>query len=271
LFSDSNKKITTMLEKQRHQLILDLLYEHQFASVKMLCEQSHSSEATVRRDLVKLEAEGKLRKIRGGAEGIENNDGSPGQTRLRSSNFLVNREQNADVKRLIAEQAVALCEDGESIIINGGSSTYMMGEFLTNRNLNVFTNSLYLAQELMETSNIQITLPGGEIYRRQGIILSAFENDNIQYYHASKMFMGTPGISEFGVMESDALLIRSEKKLRKQAEKLIILADSSKLGKRSNYIFESVENVDTLITDSGASAEQIAPLEEAGIKIIKVG
>lgn len=259
-----------MLEKQRHQLILDILYEHQFAGVKLLCEQLHSSEATVRRDLVKLEAQGKLRKIRGGAEAVENSDSSQRQTSLKSSNFLVNREQNTEVKRRIAEQAVALCEDGESVIINGGSSTYMMGEYLRNRNLNVFTNSLYLAQELMETSNIQITLPGGEIYRRQGIILSAFENDNIQYYHASKMFMGTPGISEFGVMESDALLIRSEKKLRKQAEQLIILADSSKLGKRSNYIFESIDNVDTLITDSGATAEQLAPLEKAGVKIIRV-
>ena len=91
--------------------------------------------------------------------------------------------------------------------------------------------------DLIANSNNQVTLPGGELYRSQGIVLSAFENDNIQHYHGSKMFMGTPGIGDFGVMESDPLLIRSEQKLRKQSDQLIILADSSKLGKRSNLIF----------------------------------
>ncbi len=259
-----------MLEKQRQQLILDILYEHKFASVKMLCEQLHSSEATIRRDLIKLEDQKKLRKIRGGAESVENGAEHARQANIKGSTFLVNREHNAEVKRLIAQKAASLCEDGESIIVNGGSSTFMMGEFLSDKKLNMLTNSIYLAQELMETSNIQITLPGGEIYRGQGIILSAFENDSIQYYHASKMFMGTPGISEFGVMESDPLLIRSEKKLRKQAEQLIILADSTKLGKRSNFIFESLDHVDTLITDSGASDEQLEPLQAAGVRIIQV-
>ena len=64
---------------------------------------------------------------------------------LKGSAFLVNREQNTDAKRRIAEKAVELCRDGESIIINGGSSTFMMGEFLARRHLNVLTNSLYLA------------------------------------------------------------------------------------------------------------------------------
>jgi len=64
--------------------------------------------------------------------------------------------------------------------------------------------------------------------------------------------MGTPGIGEFGVMESDPLLIRSEQKLRKQTEKLIILADSTKIGRRSNFIFCTLADVDTIITDSKA-------------------
>ena len=258
-----------MLEKQRQQLILDILDEHKFASVKTLCEQLHSSEATIRRDLIKLEDQEKLKKIRGGAQAMENTADNSRQ-KLKGSTFLVNREQNADIKKLIAKKAASLCEDGDSIIVNGGSSTYMMGEFLRDKKLNMLTNSIYLAQELMETSNIQITLPGGEIYRRQGIILSAFENDSIQYFHASKMFMGTPGISEFGVMESDPQLIRSEKKLRKQAEQLIVLADSSKIGKRSNFVVSPLNNVDILITDDGASDEQLEPLLDVGVQVIKV-
>ena len=116
----------------------------------------------------------------------------------------------------------------------------------------------------------QVTLPGGEIYRKQEIILSSFENDTIQYYRGSKMFMGTPGISDAGVMESDPLLIRAEQKLRKQADKLIVLADSSKLGKRSNFIFSPLSDVDVLITDSKADTKIVRQFEALGIEVIIV-
>lgn len=259
-----------MLEKQRQQLLLDVLQDQQFASVKDLTRQLNSSDATIRRDITKLAQQGKLRKIRGGAQILESLVSSDRKPRINSSNFLVNKDLHAGTKRLIAEKAVAMCEDGEAIIINGGSSTFMMGEFLAARQINILTNSFYLAQELLANSDNQVTLPGGEIYRRQGIVLSAFENDTIQYYHGSKMFMGTPGIGEFGVMESDPLLIRAEQKLRKQADQLVILADSSKLGNRSNLIFETLDNVDILITDSGADGRMLQLFKQHGIEVMTV-
>ncbi|MBL4826141.1 MAG: DeoR/GlpR transcriptional regulator [Spongiibacteraceae bacterium] len=257
-----------MLENQRHQLILDILDENQFASVRNLSSQLNASEATIRRDITKLSVLNQLQKIRGGAESLPNAQHKVKRAHLKGSAFLVDKERLTDTKRLIAKKAVELCEDGESIIINGGSSTYMMGEFLAERELNILTNSFVLSQVLSENSENQITLPGGELYRKQGIILSAFENDTIQYYHGSKMFMGTPGIGEFGVMESDPLLIRAEQKLRKQADQLIILADSSKLGKRSNFIFSPLSGVDVLITDSGAPADMLRMLEDQGLEIV---
>lgn len=258
-----------MLEKQRQQLILDILEETTFASVKMLCDQLNSSEATIRRDLNKLGSSGQIKKIRGGAEVLESKSkiGSP---KLNGSAFLVDKEKHASTKRLIAQKAVELCADNESIIINGGSSTYMMAEFLRDRRMNILTNSFVLADELLENSLNQITLPGGEIYRKQSIILSAFENDTIQNYHGTKMFMGTPGISEYGVMETDPLLIRAEQKLRKRAEKLIVLADSSKVGVKGNLIFSSLEHVDIVITDSNANRDILRLFEREGIEVIVV-
>lgn len=259
-----------MLEKQRQQLILDILADQDYASVQSLTEHLNSSEATIRRDIIKLAKENRLRKIRGGAEKASENNIALKKPPLNSSTFLVDKEKHAATKRLIAEKAVSLCSDGDSIIINGGSSTYMMGEFLVDRQLNILTNSFYLAQDLIANSESQVTLPGGEIYRRQGIVLSAFENDTIQYYHGSVMFMGTPGICELGVMESDPLLIRAEQKLQKQADKLIILADSSKLGKRSNLIFATLDHVDVLITDDGATDTMIALFKENNVEVILV-
>lgn len=259
-----------MLEKQRHQLILDILDEQEFASVPELTGQLKSSQATIRRDITKLAEQKLIRKIRGGAQGISDPDDQAKRSHLQGSAFLINKEKQTGVKRLIAQKAVELCEEGESIIINGGSSTYMMSEFLSRRKLKILTNSFYLAQELAMNGESQITLPGGELYRKQGIILSAFENDTIQYYHATKMFMGTPGIGSYGVMESDPLLIRTEQKLRKQADKLVILADSSKIGARSNFIFSQLQDVDTLITDERADEKAVAMFEHEGIDVIIV-
>tara|TARA_R110002050_G_scaffold25429_6_gene67879 strand:+ start:1330 stop:2127 length:798 start_codon:yes stop_codon:yes gene_type:complete len=260
----------SMLEIQRQQLLLDILDEKQYITVAKLTELLNSSEATIRRDLVKLDKQKKLVRIHGGAQAIASKTNGNSRKYIQGDAFWVAKETKTEIKRLIAQKATELCLENESIIINGGSSTFMMGEFLQDRNLNILTNSFVLAQVLAEQSNNQVSLPGGEIYRKQGIILSAYDNDTTQYYSASKMFMGTPGISDFGVTESDALLIRSEQKLRKQAEKLIILADSSKLGNRSNFIFCPLNQVDTLITDNNADKRLLDSYSDAGLEIIVV-
>lgn len=258
-----------MLEKQRQQLILDFLDESTYASVKTLCKKLSSSEATIRRDLNKLAKSNKIKKIRGGAEVLDANKKDKGII-VSGSAFIVDKEKNSKTKRLIAQKAVELCKDNDSIIINGGSSTYMMAEFLQKREMNILTNSFALAHDLIQNSNNQVTLPGGEIYRKQSIILSSFENDTIDHYHGSLMFMGTPGISEYGVMETDPLLIRAEQKLRRRAEKLIVLADSSKIGIKGNLIFSDLVNVDIVITDSNADPKMITIFEKEGIEVIVV-
>ena len=260
-------KFLPMIEKHRQQLIKDILDQQQFASVRSLTEKLRASEATIRRDITKMSKRGEIIKIRGGAESINNVSKTK---HISSSPFIVDKSLRAATKKLIAKRAVELCCNGDTIIINGGSSTYMMGEYLSNLQLNIMTNSFVLASELMSNSDNQVTLPGGELYREQGIILSSYENDSTEYYHGTMMFMGTPGIGRFGVMESDPLLIRSEQKLKKQTEKLIILADSSKLGKRSNFIFCPLTEVDILITDSKADKELIEYFESQNIEVIIV-
>ncbi|WP_440877055.1 DeoR/GlpR family DNA-binding transcription regulator [Thalassotalea sp. PLHSN55] len=265
--SVTTEKVLPMLEKHRQQLIKDILDQQQFASVRNLTEKLNASEATIRRDITKMSKRGEITKIRGGAESI---NGVPKKKHISSSAFIVDKTKHSETKKLIAKRAVELCSDGDSIIINGGSSTYMMGEYLSDMHLNILTNSFVLANYITENSDNQVSLPGGEIYREQGIILSSYEKDSTEYYHGTMMFMGSPGIGKFGVMESDPLLIRSEQKLKKQTEKLVILADSSKLGKRSNFIFCPLNEVDILITDSNADPELISHFEASGIEVITV-
>ncbi len=258
-----------MLETQRHSLILDMLDEREVLTVSELTEALNSSPATIRRDLNKLDEQGLLIKVHGGAERKKRNV-SMMRPHIEGSAFLADLEKNVEQKRAIAEKAVELCQDGESIIINGGSSTYMMTEYLTQRQLNILTNSVPLALQLLNTSDNRVSLPGGELYRKQNIILSAFDNDTIEHYHGSMMFMGTPGIGDYGVMESDPLLVRAELKLKKQADKLVVLADSSKIGSRSNMIVCPLKDVDILITDRGINKKDLAMFKREGIEVIVV-
>jgi DeoR family ulaG and ulaABCDEF operon transcriptional repressor len=256
-----------MLEKHRQQLIVNILEQRQFASVRSLTQLLNASEATIRRDITKMSNRGEITKIRGGAESISK---MRKKKNISSSSFILDKTKNAKTKKLIAKRAVELCANGDAIIINGGSSTFMMGEYLDKLQLNILTNSFVLANYISENSSNQVSLPGGEIYREQGIILSSYESDTTENYRGSMMFMGTPGVGEFGVMESDPLLIRSEKKLKKQTEKLVILADSTKLGQQSNFIFCPLTEVDILITDSNANPKLIKTFEEQNIDVIVV-
>ncbi|MBR9908840.1 MAG: DeoR/GlpR transcriptional regulator [Gammaproteobacteria bacterium] len=256
-----------MLEKQRQQIILDILAERHFASVTNLAEELSTSESTIRRDINKLDKSGQLKKIHGGAENLHGTKGTPLRTHAKGSSFLVNLEKNIAGKRAIAKRAVDMCEDGETIIINGGSTTFMMSEFLVGRHLSILTNSLPLAAELNENTENQVILPGGYVFRKQGVIASPFDIDTVGNYHATKIFLGTPGVSKFGIMESDPVLIRSEQQLRRQAEKLIVLADQSKLGVNNHFVGTPLNEVDLLITDADASHEMVKFLKGKDIQI----
>src|SRR4029077_1106978 len=140
----------------------------------------------------------------------------------------------AERKRAIARQAVALCRDGESIIINGGSTTFHMVEFLRASRLQILTNSFSIAEALVRQSDNRIILPGGEVYRDQNIILSPFDEDSIQHYTASKMFMSAMSIGPLGLVEGDPLIARAEAKLLSRAADLIVVADSSKFEPRGS-------------------------------------
>lgn len=258
-----------MLEQQRHRLILDLLDEKQFVRLQELVETLNASAATIRRDINKLADEGLLTKIHGGAQ-LPASAQRPPRQQLQGAAFLASLERHVAQKRAIAERAVAMCRDGETVLINGGSSTFMMAEFLCARDVNVLTNSFALAGVLIESGTCRVSLPGGELYRKQNIIVSAFDEDLIHRYHGRRMFMGTPAIGPYGVMESDPLLIQAEQKLLRQAEQLVVLADSSKIGARAQLRFCALEEVDILITDSGIDAASRKLFEGAGIEVIVV-
>src|SRR5688500_5979417 len=253
-----------MHERERHRIILSAVQERAVVTVQDVMEYTGASEATIRRDIAALADEGRLRKVRGGAEAIHPTNA------LTARTFRQNQSLNLAQKRAIARAAVALCHDGEAVIINGGTTTFQMVHYLTGHRLQVLTNSFPISEHLLKHSRCAVMVPAGTIYREQSIILSPFENDGTMHFYAKLMFLGSQGASPLGIMESDALLIQSEQRLMRQADELVLLVDSSKFQNRSSLIISPLERATTIITDDGISDEARRMVEDAGITLITV-
>jgi DeoR family ulaG and ulaABCDEF operon transcriptional repressor len=256
-----------MVNHKRRKRLLKLLAEHQAASVPQLVDWLSASPATVRRDISWLAARSLLTRTRGGATNLEQKKRS---FTLTSETFQHNIQCYAERKRAIARHAAGMCSEGETIIINGGTTTFMMAEFLVDQHLKILTNSFLMAERLLVSSENEIIVPGGKVYREQNVILSPFDNDITQHHYAAKMFMSVYGLSLLGLMEADPLLIQAEKRLISQAEELIVLVDSSKFAKKAGLILCGLNRVSTVITDTYASDSAVQLLEQSGVRVVTV-
>src|SRR6266566_7494879 len=254
----------TVLERERHHLILKLIDERSIVSIVQLAELLSASDATLRRDINALAEQGQLRRIRGGAEAIRPRH----EAHLVGVPFNLSQGFNVPQKRAIARAAAELIEAGDSIIIGGGSTTFGLVEFLPPTDLDILTNSFPIAAKLMETSRNRITLQGGTYYREQQIILSPFDGDASENFSASKLFTGCLGINRLGVMETDPLIARAQTRLLKRADKVIVMADASKLRKRSSMIVCGLDRISILITDDGAAPADLEFLRVADTQVI---
>jgi DeoR family ulaG and ulaABCDEF operon transcriptional repressor len=253
-----------MHERERHRLILSAIQDRPVATVADLVALTGSSEATIRRDIATLHVQKKLRRVRGGAESV-----SPPQfVGINARPFSVDEQVRIAEKRAIARAAVALCDDGEAIIINGGTTTFQMVHPLTARRCQVFTNSFPIAEHLLKHSKNTVMLPAGAIYREQNIILSPFTDDGSTHFYARRMFMGCRGLGALGLMEGDPMLVQAEQKLIGQADELIVLADSTKFAKRSSLLLCPLARIHTVITDEGISDRDAQMLEAADVRLI---
>jgi DeoR family ulaG and ulaABCDEF operon transcriptional repressor len=258
-------------ERERWQVIKGLLRERSLVRIADACRATGVSEASVRRDFARLAEQGVAIRVHGGLEALPDAAHAPGDVlSLATRSFDVSQTLNIDAKRAIAKAAVALCADGETIIVNGGTTTYQMGDYLRERQLKVLTNSYPLAEALIHKSKCRVALPGGEVYREQGMIVSPFEEDAIQHYSATRMFMSAISIGPLGVIEGDPLLARAETKLLKRADKLIVLADSSKFVSRGSLVVCPLSRIDTLITDANAPGAALDMLRDQGVHVLVV-
>lgn len=256
---------------EREKLILQLVQERGFISFQELDRQIDASQATLRRDLDKLSGEGRIVRVRGGAQRAgETASSEPSAGHLSGVPFHENISKRRAEKQAIGRAAAALCLPGESVIIDGGSTTLQMCSHIESLGLQVLTNSLHVVSALLSQADTRIYVPAGAVFREQNIVLSPFEDDGMSNYRASKMFIGAATIGRHGLMQTDVILVQAERRLLKRAEEIIVLADSSKFHEPAGHIVCELSEIDVIITDDKISDASVKLIKAAGVKLIVV-
>jgi DeoR family ulaG and ulaABCDEF operon transcriptional repressor len=250
---------------EREAAIFRLIGDTGFVSFRELERTLEASPATIRRDLERLASEGHVVRVHGGAK-LPSDPG--GASSLTGVPFHQNINRNRGAKEAIGRAAAELCQAGEGVIIDGGSTTLQMCPHLDGLGLQVLTNSLHIVSALLPQSTTRITIPGGAVFREQDIILSAAGDDLMPRFHAPKLFMGAAAVGPQGIMQADIVLVAAERRFIDKAERLILLVDSSKFEGSSGHVVCDLAEIDVLVTDGGIGPSDRKMLERAGIEVL---
>ena len=249
----------------REKLILAALGPSGFVTYRDLDALLEASPATIRRDLTRLEEAGKIVRVHGGAKLAA----TPHRAgRLTGTPFEQAITQNLAAKQAIGRAAAALCQQGEGVMIDGGTTTLQMCPHLAGLDCQVLTNSLHIVTALLPQVGTNILLPSGSVFREQNIILAPAGEDSMPRFHAPKLFMGAAAVGPQGVMQQDVILVAAERRLMARAEQVILLVDSSKFQSSSGAIVCAMDEIDILITDPAIPAQIRDMLSAAGVEVI---
>ena len=254
-----------MKVKERQAAILDHLQSRGHVSVEELIAVFNTTGTTIRKDLTQLAEENLVIRTYGGVILNKEADGQP----INHKTFI-----NVDKKQKIAKEATKFIHEGDSIIFDAGSTVAQMIPSLAKfNNLTIMTNSLYMVNELVSLKNDSTIILAGGTFRRKS---ASFHNNNIleeaafSAYSFDILFMGTDGVDLSGGLTTFNECYHGSVAMCKAASKIILLADSSKFGRRTPNVVCELQKVHTIITDSDLDAKYYDALTKLGINVVMV-
>jgi DeoR/GlpR family transcriptional regulator of sugar metabolism len=251
-----------MLAEERRTHLLELVRTRGFASLPELAAELQVSESTVRRDLETLEESGAAKRTHGG---VFYTGSAP-----KLPHFEERQPAQWDKKRAIAARAAELVQEGDTLLLDGGTTTYEVARLLLGRRLQVVTNSLPLANLFASQPSADLVLIGGYVYPRTGVALGPYANQMLATINVRRTIMSVAGINDRGFYNSNALLVETEQAMMRAADEVIVVADSTKLGHKSLAHLCALNAVDCLVMDSGIPSEWKKKITEAGIELVVV-
>ncbi|RDI95421.1 DeoR/GlpR transcriptional regulator [Meiothermus sp. QL-1] len=247
-----------MRGEERRSRIIELLEQKGSVLVEDLAATFGVSQVTIRKDLSELEARGLLHRTHGGATYAHKSLFNPS---FREKIHLQQAEKQA-----IAKAALEYIEEGDTLILDAGSTTLTLVRLMKSRfrSLYIITNSVPIASELTET-RWELLLTGGQVRHHSMALIGPAAVRTLETYHADKAFMCATGVSlSRGYTTPNPYEAATKQAMLKAADAAFALVDSTKLGRATLASFATLGEVGLLITDTGAPREFIAELERLG-------
>ncbi|RAI44607.1 DeoR/GlpR family DNA-binding transcription regulator [Rhodoplanes roseus] len=246
--------------REREQHILDLIRAGE-ENVEELARRLDVSLSTVRRDLHRLSSSGAVTRTYGGAI----------LSRPAPEATLSSREHiNLQAKQAIAAAAARLVEDGDSVLLDVGSTVEALGLRLKDRRLSIVTNNLALLPVFAISDEIALTVLGGNVRSISMGTFGPLAELAVRRLTADKLFLGADGVvAGRGLCEATQEQVALKEAMVQQAASVFLLADASKLGSAHQPAWLPLNRPWTLVTDSGATEEQLQPFRELpGVTVV---
>lgn len=252
-----------MSQETRQKQICELIARRGECSIEELVEQLGVSGMTVRRDLQTLADQRKVIRTHGGAALAE---------RVSFEFEFLNRlREHQAAKEAIAAVAAAQVKDGESVMLDSGTTTLELAKCLRGKqNLTIITSSLPIAAQLQYEQQIEVLLLGGRLRASSPDLAGALTEANLETLRADVAFLGADAIDRQGsVYQKSPELARMMTKMAASAGRVFVVADGSKLGKTALWRFGRLQDWAALVTDAGADRAALASLKKAGARVLK--
>ena len=250
-----------MKAAERQLRIRQMLESRDFLALETLCGEFDASESSVRRDLDLLEQTGALKRVYGGAVSVQVQP-------ARAFDYAVESARLSSEKDRIARLTATLIEDGQTVILDGGSTVAAVARELSSKSLHIVTNSLPIAESLESLRNIELTLTGGYLDPRLRVMLGPFCEQMLRAIRADVLIMGVASITEAGFSNNNTLVVGSEQKMIANAGKVIIVADHTKFGRGGVIPVAPLSAAHTVITDAGVAPACVAMLRSHGVEVL---
>ncbi len=246
---------------ERHNRILELLHQNGSVSVSALSERLGVSEVTVRKDLSWLENRNKLYRTHGSAILIG--------PYIGDRHVDEKEKQNIGEKRAIGVRAATLIEPDDSIVIASGTTIlYFAREIVPLGHLTVVTASVPVTSILSQNRDIDVVQLGGIVRNSSVSVVGPYAEEMLRHFNCSKLYLGVDGIDlDFGLTTTNMMEAELNRVMMKAAQKTIVLADSSKFGRRGFSRICGSESVDEIITDSRIQPQVLTRFRERGIEV----
>ena len=252
--------VISVQNHERRSRLLDLIRVRGFAALEELVRELGVSESTVRRDLDALEEQGAAKRTHGG---VLYAGGMP-----RLAEFDERQPANWAAKRAIAAKAADVIGDGETVLLDGGTTTYEVARLLVGRSLQVVTNSLPVANLFASESRSDLVLLGGYVSPRTGVCLGPYANELLGRLHVTTTVLSAAGIAEEGLFNAHLLLAETEQAMLRAAGRVIVVADSSKFGRKSLTLVAPLAEIDAFVSDDGLADDWRARISAAGSDLV---